>query len=487
MELFSDQPSDEGLPGSARRLAMTAVMVATTMAVFDGTIVNLALPQIGRALNASAAAAIWVANAYLLSTAMTLALFASLASRVGFRAQFAGGLMVFTLASLGCSLSSSIDLLIAMRVLQGIGGAAMLSIAPAIYRTVFPTRLLGRILGLNALLIAVSTAAGPALGGTLLATLPWQWLFAINVPLGLGAVLLSLRSIPGARVLTGTPFDIAGAVLSAITMGTLIMAADACSHLADTGHTHHAGLTACAYALSAVVAGMAFVRRQRRAADPLLPLDMFASTRFSLAALTSLVCFIGQGIAFVALPFLLQSAYGYTAFQSALLFTPWPIGIALVAPHAGRLADRFQPALLSTAGLAVFTVGLALLALLSNQPQAWDIAWRALVCGAGFGFFQSPNNREMLANASRARSGNASGVLAIMRTFGQCLGAALVAIVLSLYAAKVLSDNKIQMNAMQDAQAIRLSLWVAAFATALATAISVSRIRASAGTVEASR
>ena len=476
MELFSDQPSDEGLPGAARRLAMTAVMVATTMAVFDGTIVNLALPQIGRALDASAAATIWVANGYLLSTAMTLALFAALASRVGFRAQFTGGLIAFTLSSLGCALSSSIHLLIAMRLLQGIGGAAMLSIAPAIYRTVFPTRLLGRILGLNALLIAVSTAAGPALGGTLLATLPWQWLFAINVPLGLGAVLLSLRSIPGERVPSRAPFDVAGAALSALAMGALILAADACSHLGDAGLAHSAGLSAVACALAAVAASVAFVRRQRRAADPLLPLDMFASARFSLAAVTSLVCFIGQGIAFVALPFLLQNAYGYTAFQSALLFTPWPIGIALVAPHAGRLADRYQPAWLASAGLAVFTIGLALLALLSNQPPAWDIAWRALVCGAGFGFFQSPNNREMLANAARERSGNASGVLAIMRTFGQCLGAAVVAIVLSLYAAQVLRDNAIHLSALQDAQAIRLSLWVAALATALATAISVSRI-----------
>jgi DHA2 family multidrug resistance protein-like MFS transporter len=160
-----------------------------------------------------------------------------------------------------------------------------------------------------------------------------------------------------------------------------------------------------------------------------------------------------------------------------MLFTPWPIGIALVAPHAGRLADRYQPALLSTAGLVVFTIGLALLALLPNHPQALDIAWRALVCGVGFGFFQSPNNREMLANTSRERSGNASGVLAIMRTFGQCLGAALVAIILSAYAAQVLADSKTLMSAMQDAQAIRLSLGLAAIATALATIISGCRIR----------
>ncbi|WDZ95243.1 MFS transporter [Herbaspirillum sp. WKF16] len=476
MELFSDKPGDEGLPGAERRLAMIAVMITTTMAVFDGTIVNVALPQITRALDTTVGTAIWVSNAYLLSTAMTLAAFASLSGRVGFRAQFSAGLAVFTLASLGCALSQSAGMLIAMRVLQGVGGAAMLSIAPAIHRTVFPSRLLGRILGLNAVLVAASTAVGPALGGTLLAALSWPWLFAINVPLGLGAMALSLRAIPGRRVRKEAPFDVAGAVLSALAMGAMIMAADSCSQLAHHGQEREAMLTALAYALAALLCGAAFVKVQRRAREPLLPLDIFSSARFSLAALTSLASFVGQGIAFVALPFLFQNAYGYSAFGSALLFTPWPIGIVLVAPHAGRLADRYPAALLSTAGLAVFAVGLALLALLPDQAQAWDIGWRALVCGMGFGFFQSPNNREMLGSVSRERSGNASGVLAIMRTFGQCLGAAFLGIILSMYATAALSHGQAQMSAAQDAAAIRLALWVAVAATAVATLVSFSRI-----------
>lgn len=204
---------------------------------------------------------------------------------------------------------------------------------------------------------------------------------------------------------------------------------------------------------------------------------MFASGRFSLAALTSLASFVGQGIAFVALPFLFQNAYGYSAFQSAALFTPWPIGIVLVASTAGRLADRHSPAILSTLGLALFAVGLALLALLPDQGQAWDIAWRTLVCGMGFGFFQSPNNREMLSNVARQYNGHASGVLAIMRTFGQCLGAALLGVVLAVSTAGALAHGATQMNAAEDAQAIRLALWVAVMAIAVATAVSFGRIR----------
>ncbi|WP_237932150.1 MFS transporter [Buttiauxella sp. S19-1] len=457
MALFTDQPGDEGLPGRERGLAMVAVMTMAAMVVFDGSMINIALPQIARSLNASVGATVWVANGYLLSAAMTLAIFAALSSRLGFRAIFTFGLSVFTLASVGCALSSSLEMLVIMRVLQGIGGAATLSIGPAILRSVFPNRLLGRILGLNALLIGTSTAIAPILGGTLLSALSWQWLFAINIPLGIMAVILTLRAVPHNPALTREPFDFAGAVLSAVALGALVMAADAFTHQGNSDL-----ITALIYGGIAIVTGMAFIWVQRRATKPLLPLKMFATSRFSLAALTSLASFVSQGITFIALPFLFQSVYGYSALVSALLFTPWPIGIILAAPHAGRLADRYSAAIISTIGLSIFAVGLVLLAMLPEHAQAWDICLRSLLCGIGFGCFQSPNNREMLSNASRENSGYASGVLAIMRTFGQCLGAAFVGVFMSLYAQN---------------SAVQISLWVAVIATVLAIALSVSRLR----------
>lgn len=477
MSLFTDLSGDDGLPGPQRRLAMIALMTATAMTVLDGTIVNIALPQIARSLHVTAGAAIWVANGYLLAAAMTLAIFAALASRVGYRNQYAGGLALFTLASLGCALASSLNVLIGMRLLQGLGAAAVLSIGPAILRTVFPTRLLGRILGLNALMVAAMTAIGPALGGFLLSVSSWEWLFAINVPLGLIGLILIVRAIPGERSTARGRFDSAGALLSAVAMGALIMAAEACTKLGAAGQAARAVEDAVAYGAAAVVAGIGFVWRQRRASDPLLPLALFASARFSMAALTSLVSFVGQGMAFIALPFLFQSNYGYSALHAALLFTPWPLGIILAAPQAGKLSDRYPPVVLSSAGLAIFTLGLALLALLPAHAQTWDICWRGFVCGIGFGFFQSPNNREMLANTAREHSANASGVLAIMRTFGQCFGAALMGIILSVFGSHLAHGAGTLASAAQDAQAIRLSLWVAAAATALATVVSLSRLR----------
>ena len=470
MSLFADLPGDDGVPGSQRRLAMIALMTATAMTVLDGTIVNIALPQIAMALKVTAGAAIWVANGYLLAAAMTLAIFAALASRIGYRNQYAGGLAVFTLASLGCALAPTLAVLIAMRLLQGLGAAAVLSIGPAILRTVFPNRLLGRILGLNALMVAAMTAIGPALGGFLLSVSSWEWLFAINVPLGLIGLVLIVRAIPDERIPARGRFDSAGAVLSAVAMGALIMAAQACTK-------RGAAIDALAWGAAALVAGIGFVWRQRRANDPLLPLAIFASSRFSMAALTSLISFVGQGMAFIALPFLFQSNYGYSALHAALLFTPWPLGIILAAPQAGKLSDRYPPVALSSAGLAMFTLGLALLAMLPAHAATWDICWRGFICGIGFGFFQSPNNREMLSNTAREHSAHASGVLAIMRTFGQCFGAALMGIILSVFGSHLAHGAGTLASAAQDANAIRLSLWVAAAATALATLVSVSRLR----------
>jgi len=459
MELFTDRPGDEGLPGRERAAVMAALMAATVMVVFDGSVINIALPKMAGMLQVPPAVAVWFANAYLLSAAMTLAIFAALSRPLGFRRLFLFGLALFTLASAGCALAPNAYALIAMRVLQGLGGAAVVSIGPAILRSAFPGRLLGRILGLNALLIAASTAIAPIVGGTLLDIWSWRWLFALNIVPGVMALAVAMRALPKVPAAVRESFDIPGALLSAMLVGALIMAANHAA-MPDGGW----------YALAALFAGAGFTWRMRRARQPLLPPAIFASARFSLAALISMASFVGQGMTFVALPFLFQNVYRYSAFETALLFTPWPAGIVLAAPHAGRLADRYSPALISTAGLFMLTAGLVSLALLPGHPQIWDIGVRCLLCGVGFGCFQSPNNREMLSNVARENSGYASGVLAIMRTFGQCLGTALVGVLLAVYARGG--------TVAPQRHAVQLSLWIAVAVTALAVGLSLSRLRA---------
>ncbi|PSS51515.1 MFS transporter [Enterobacter sp. FS01] len=453
MTLFSNQPGDEGLPGQARARVMIAVMMTTLMGVFDGTMINIALPSMAQAMQVPAGYAVWFANGYLLSAAMTLLIFAALAARYGTRPVFLAGLATFTLTSLGCALATTPEMLIGMRILQGIGGAATLSIAPAILRSVFPGRLLGRVLGLHALLIASSTAIAPVLGGTILDILSWQWLFAINLIPGTLALVLAGKALPG-HVTSGLAgFDLTGAVLSATLLGSTIMMANSFSRPHE----------ALCWGLLALGSAVVFIWHIRRVRAPLLPPAIFHNGRFTLAALTSLASFISQGITFIALPFLFQTVYDYSPVVSALLFIPWPIGIVLIAPHAGRWADTFSAPLISTLGLVIFIVGLILLATLPATPAMWDICLRSLVCGIGFGCFQSPNNREMLANVSRDYASYASGILSIARTFGQCLGAAVVGILL----------------AVMSTEAVNIALWIAVAASVASVVFSLSRLRKS--------
>ena len=175
-----------------------------------------------------------------------------------------------------------------------------------------------------------------------------------------------------------------------------------------------------------------FVRSQTRARSPLLPLDIFTSRRYSFAVLTSVTMFVSQGIALVALPFVLQAAHGYSVLESALVFTPWPIAVALCAPIAGRLVYRLNATQVSSAGVFMFCLGLGSLMLLPEHATITDLVWRIALCGMGYGFFLPPNNKEMFANAARNRTGTASGVLSTARTTGQSIGAALVAVVIAL-------------------------------------------------------
>jgi len=455
---------EDGLPASRRHFAVAVVVIGTTMGVLDGSIANVALPTISRELHTDAASSVWVVNAYQAISAMLLLPFAALGDVIGYRRVYAAGIALFTVGSLLCALSPTLLLLVLSRVLQGIGGAAIMSIAPALMRTIFPSRMLGVAVGISALTVASSSAAGPTIGGAILAVAPWPWLFAINVPLGLFDSIFATRALPGATG-KGGRYDFPSALLSVPALALGILGLD--------GFTRRLPLGWIALMLAGCAGlGIAFFTRQRKLADPMLPLELFAVPRFSLAVATSFCSFIAQGLAFVALPFLLQGADGFSAFQSGLLFTPWPLSIAVVAPIAGRLADRISPARLSTAGLAILAVGLACLALLPPHPHPADVIWRGIVCGLGFGFFQAPNNREILGSAPRTRSGAASGILATVRVGGQTFGAALVALALGTSAAAGADGS----SAMLAGPA-HFAIGVSALIAAVACAVSSTRLR----------
>ncbi len=419
-------PVPDGLPVPQRYWAMLTMAVALTMAVLDGVIANIALPTIEKDLGITASGAIWVVNAYQLAVTVSLFPFASLGDIFGYRRVYWGGLAVFTAASLACALSDSLLTLTLARVAQGFGAAGIMSVNIALVRYIYPQSQLGRGVGYNALIVAVSSAAGPTIAAAMLTLGSWQWLFAINVPLGLLALVIAARSLPHSPR-AAHRFDWTSAGLNALTFGLLI------TGFKGLDHSQPYGLVAMEL-VGAVVFGVALVRRQAAQTAPLLPVDLLRLPIFALSVVTSVCSFAAQSMAYVALPFFFEDVIGRSQVESGLLMTPWPLAVAVIAPIAGRLADRYEPGLLSAAGLAVLAVGLTFLALLPANPTAVQIVWPMLVCGLGFGLFQTPNNKVLVSSAPRERSGGASGIQSTARLFGQTIGAAAVALIFGVAA-----------------------------------------------------
>jgi DHA2 family multidrug resistance protein-like MFS transporter len=418
---------EDGLPVPQRYWSVAVVALAIAMAVLDTSVANVALPTIAREFRVDPADAIWIINAYQIALVVSLLPVASLGEIVGYARIYLIGLVLFTLASLACALSSTLLELTIARVLQGFGAAGIMAINAALVRFTYPSRDLGRGIGLNAFVVSFSSAAGPMVAAAVLATASWQWLFAINVPIGILTFAIALKALPR-TVTTARRFDFVGALLNALAFGLIILGIDLATRSS-------LGLTVGLAILAAgLVCAAALARRELNRPHPLLPLDLLRIPVFGLSVATSICCFCAQMLALVSLPFHFEGALGRSPVEVGLLLSPWPIAIAIVGPLAGRLSDRYPAAILGGGGLLILAIGLALLALMPAQPTGFDIAWRMAVCGVGFGFFQAPNNRAMIAAAPRARSGAAGGMLATARLTGQTLGATLVAIFLAFSA-----------------------------------------------------
>ncbi len=415
----------DGLPVPQRYWAILTIGLGLFLAVMDGAIANVALPTIGRDLNTSPAASIWVVNAYQLAVTISLLPLASIGEIHGYRRVYVGGLVVFTFASLGCSMSSTLVTLTVARIVQGFGAAGIMSVNGALIRAIYPRVWMGRGVGINATIGSVSSAVGPSVASAILAVAHWPWLFAVNVPIGIFAIIVAARALPqGQRA--DRRFDVASAGLSALTFGLLISGID--------GIGHGAQLSSVAIELvAAVVLGFMLVTRQISRPQPLLPVDLMRIPLFALSVTTSVCAFAAQGMAYVSLPFLFENTLGHSQVETGLLLTPWPLTVAIIATTTGRLSDRYPAGVLSSVGLAVMAIGLMLVAFLPPDPSIPNIIWRTAVCGLGFGFFNTPNNRAILMSAPLSRSGGASGMQATSRLFGQTTGAALVALVFGLF------------------------------------------------------
>lgn len=408
----------DGLPAPRRYWSATAIWLAIGMAVLDSSIANVALPTIAAELDTSAAASIWIINGYQLAITALLLPLAALGDRIGYRRVYLWGIALFVVGSLACAQAQSLGTLVGARMFQGVGAAGVMSMNAALLRATYPHAMLGIGLGYNALVVALSAAAGPSVAAFILNFAHWPWLFLANIPFGLLSLAIGLRVLPVIPGHGGRP-NYLSALYSAITLSALVFGIES---LGRGERIAAAGLLAAALA-----AGTLLVQRDWHRPAPLLPADLLRIPIFSLSITTSVASFAAQMLALVTVPFMLQGLLGRSITETGLLMTAWPLSVGIAAPLAGRLADRHPAGLLGGIGLATLCAGLLALSLLGPAPGNGDILWRMALCGAGFGFFQSPNNRAMISASPRERSGAAGGMLSTARLLGQTCGAATVA------------------------------------------------------------
>ncbi|MGT2489727.1 MFS transporter [Cupriavidus basilensis] len=382
--------------------------------MLDGSIANIALPSISRELASDPSSTIWVVNAYQLTVTVCLLPLSSLGDILGYKRVYRIGLAVFLVGSLLCALSPSLPVLVAARVVQGIGGAGIMSVNTALVRFIYPPTKLGRGIGLNALVVGITIAVGPSVGALILSIASWPWLFAVNVPVAILALALARTALPrDAAPAAWLRLSQRAAIGRGVRLvhpgcGRRGPCRVAACRGGRAGGGCHAGLVAGAHATrQAGAAGAGGPVRQ-----PLV----HAGGGYVLLLL------MAQMLSFVALPFYLEYQLGRSLHETGLLITPWPLMVAIMAPLSGRLSDRYPASVLAGIGLTLLGSGLVGLALLGPDASALPCAgaWRC----AGWGSVCSspPNNRAMIGATPPARSGGASGAQATTRLLGQTTG-----------------------------------------------------------------
>lgn len=412
----------DGLHGRQLYYAVTAIFSGLFLSVIDGTICNVALPSIAKELAVSSSDSVWIVNAFQLVIVMVLLPFSSLGELYGFKKIYLSGLVLFTFGSFCCAMSWSLPTLVVSRMFQGVGAAMVMSVNGSLVRLIYPRRHLTKGFGLNATVVALASVAGPTLSAAILSVASWPWLFAINLPVGVLTFLLARKYLPDNAVkIVGNRFDWRSACLNAATFGLLIGCVEAFSH----------GIRPLWIGLLfvlLVIAGTWYVRSQLKQTYPMLPFDLLRIPVFSLSVATSIVSFMAQMLAMIALPFMFHVTFGMNAVETGLLMTAWPLVIVFVSPVAGILAARIHPGILGGVGLFIMSIGCFSLSWIPLDATYFQIVWRLMLCGLGFGLFQSPNNHLILTSAPAYRSGGASGMQAMARLIGQTSGAALVAL-----------------------------------------------------------
>lgn len=406
--------------------ALFALLFGFFMILVDSTIVSVATPAIITGLHSDINGVVWVTSAYLLAYATPLLITGRLGDRFGPKRVYLAGLTIFTLASLWCGLTDSIGGLVAARVVQGLGAALLTPQTMTIITRIFPAERRGQAMGAWGATAGVATLVGPILGGVLIDALSWEWIFFINVPIGVLAFFLAWREVPDLSVQSHR-FDVLGVALSAIGMFLLVFGIQEGSKY-DWG-TITGVISVPLLIVLGLVVLVGFVYWQRvNKSEPLVPLVLFENRNFSLANVA--IATVGLSITAMAFPIMIwaQGVRGWSPTQSALLLAPMALLTAGLAPFVGRLVDRMHPRVLASFGLLCFSLGLAWIGLeLDSDTSFWKLLPPIMVLGVANGFMWSPLSVTATRTLPPQRAGAGSGVYNTTRQVGAVLGSAAIA------------------------------------------------------------
>ena len=439
----------------ARTNPWLVLLVLTTgffMIMLDTTIVNVAIPAMSTGLNTTLDQILWVLNSYILVYAVLLITAGRLGDLYGQRNLFAIGLLVFTVASALCGLAQNPVELIGARVLQGVGGALLTPQTLAILTSIFPPERRGAAFGVWGGVAGLATLAGPTVGGAIITYIDWRWIFYINVPIGIAALVATFLVIPDLRPGRRHGWDIVGMVIATAGLFAIVFG------LIEGERYNWGQIESYPITIPEVIgAGVAlivlFVIWERFQAEPLVPLSLFADRNFAVANWIAAAISFGMLSMFLPFTIYLQSVRGFSALVAGLTMAPMSLVSMFTAPFAGRMADRVGGKYILMTGILLFTIGMASLGLVAGPDSTWiNFLVPAAVAGLGIGMTFAPMTTVAMRNVSPRVAGSASAVLNTIRQLGAAIGSAVIGALLQNRLATTLHDQAVShASALPDA------------------------------------
>lgn len=402
-----------------RWFILLIVVMVTFMATLDGSIVNVALPVMSKVLKVTTANIQLVVTSYLIIIAATILVFGRLGDIIGKTKVFKFGIGLFTLGSLLCGLTSSLPILIIARVIQAIGAGGTMANSQGIITEAFPANERGKALGLTGTAVALGALVGPALGGFIVEVTSWEYIFLINVPIGLITLFFAFKLLPKDIKQANGKLDGIGALLFMFTIVPLFVALGEGQKIGFMSPIILLGF------LVSLVSFIVFIMVEKKKIDPLLKLQIFENKLFSLSIFCGFISFVAIFCANIIQPFYLQDVMSFSPGYTGLILMIYPLILAIVAPISGHLSDKIGSEILTFIGLILTSLGLLLMSTLNENSTLLSMIIFIGMMSIGNGLFQSPNNSLVMSTVSKDQLGIAGSVNALIRNLGMVCGIAL--------------------------------------------------------------